>query len=130
SSFWLMTLLTDMKYFFSFDSGMLYGPRLLISHVGGSVTINCYYLTTSVNRHGRKYWCKESRGACQTVISSNRFTLQDYSGRVSINDRPRKGLLQVTMTHTLGEVCLFVCLFRRLLCCPIRRSLGAAHNNK
>ncbi|XP_060628611.2 polymeric immunoglobulin receptor-like [Anolis sagrei] len=83
-------------------SGSLYGPRLMISHVGGSVTIKCYYSTTSANKHDRKYWCKESsfsRGRCQVIVSTNHFTLQDYEGRVSIKDSPHNGLLQITMTQ-------------------------------
>ncbi|XP_061486340.1 polymeric immunoglobulin receptor-like [Rhineura floridana] len=82
-------------------SGTLYGPRLLISHDGGSVTIKCYYKTTTANRHGRKYWCKESYTprSCQTIISTNRFTHQDYEGRVSMHDSPQNGILQVVMTQ-------------------------------
>uniref|UniRef100_H9GV32 Ig-like domain-containing protein n=1 Tax=Anolis carolinensis TaxID=28377 RepID=H9GV32_ANOCA len=88
--------------FFKIVSGLLYGPRLVISHVGGSVTIKCYYSTTSTNKHDRKYWCRESsfsRGRCQVIISTNHFTLQDYEGRVSIKDSPHNGLLQITMTQ-------------------------------
>ncbi|KAM6453811.1 high affinity immunoglobulin alpha and immunoglobulin mu Fc receptor isoform 3-T3 [Liasis olivaceus] len=79
-------------------SDTLYGPRLLISHVGGSVTIKCYYVTTSVNRHDRKFFCKElPHKRCQTVISSNAFIHQDYKERVSMYNNPQKGILQVTM---------------------------------
>nr|XP_034978142.1 polymeric immunoglobulin receptor-like [Zootoca vivipara] len=82
-------------------SGTLHAPRLLISHAGRSVTIKCYYETTSANRHGRKYWCKEStnRHSCQTIISTNHFTHKDYEGRVSMHDSPQSGILQVTMTQ-------------------------------
>ncbi|XP_062995335.1 polymeric immunoglobulin receptor-like [Elgaria multicarinata webbii] len=80
-------------------SDTIYGPRLLISRVGGSVTIPCYYETITANRHGRKYWCMESRGSCPTIISTNHFIHQDFKGRVSINDRPQNGIFEVTMTH-------------------------------
>ncbi|XP_053105664.1 polymeric immunoglobulin receptor-like [Hemicordylus capensis] len=86
-------------------SGNIYGPRMQISHVGESVTIKCYYSTTTVNKHDRKYWCKESHNLrnCQTIISTNHFTLQDYEGRVSMKDIPQKGILQVTMTQLKKE---------------------------
>ncbi|XP_063155899.1 polymeric immunoglobulin receptor-like [Candoia aspera] len=78
----------------------LYGPSLLISHTGGSVTIKCYYVTTSVNKHDRKFLCKESPyKSCQTIISSNAFIHQDYKGRVSMYNNPQKGILQVTMSQ-------------------------------
>nr|XP_028591594.1 high affinity immunoglobulin alpha and immunoglobulin mu Fc receptor [Podarcis muralis] len=82
-------------------SGTLYAPRLLISRAGRSVTIKCYYETTSANRHGRKYWCKEStnRHSCQTIISTNDFIHKDYEGRVSMHDSPQSGILQVTMAQ-------------------------------
>ncbi|KAJ7331734.1 hypothetical protein JRQ81_013914, partial [Phrynocephalus forsythii] len=81
---------------------MLYGPRLLISPVGGSVTIKCYYLATTANRHDRKYLCKESKFShkrCQTVISTNHFIYEEYKGRVSMEDSPHNGILKVTMTE-------------------------------
>ncbi|XP_039176009.1 polymeric immunoglobulin receptor-like isoform X2 [Crotalus tigris] len=79
-------------------SSTLYGPRLLISHVGGSVTIKCYYVTTSVNRHDRKFLCKESLHiSCQTIISSNAFIDQNYKERVSMYNNPQQGILQVTI---------------------------------
>uniref|UniRef100_A0A8C6XBY4 Immunoglobulin domain-containing protein n=1 Tax=Naja naja TaxID=35670 RepID=A0A8C6XBY4_NAJNA len=79
-------------------SSTLYGPRLLISHVGGSVTIKCYYTPTSVNRHDRKFLCKElSHKSCQTIISSNAFIDQNYKERVSMYNKPQQGILQVTI---------------------------------
>ncbi|XP_072853352.2 polymeric immunoglobulin receptor [Pogona vitticeps] len=98
-----MMVTTFLLYFIlRHVSGTLYGPRLLISPVGGSVTITCYYLATTVNRHDRKYWCKESKfpyKPCQTIISTNHFILQGYEGKVSMKDDPQKGILKVTMTQ-------------------------------
>ncbi|XP_026571372.1 high affinity immunoglobulin alpha and immunoglobulin mu Fc receptor, partial [Pseudonaja textilis] len=79
-------------------SSTLYGPRLLISHVGGSVTIKCYYAPTSVNRHDRKFLCKElPHKSCQTIISSRAFIDQNYKERVSMYNNPQQGILQVTI---------------------------------
>lgn len=93
----------DCFFFFLFKiaSGNIYGPRLLTSHVGGSVTILCPYLTTSANKHDRKYWCKESESEyisnCRTLISTTDFIHEDYKTRISMTDIPQKGILLVTM---------------------------------
>lgn len=71
---------------------------LLIRHVGGSVTIKCYYVPTSVNRHDRKFLCKElPYKSCQTIISSSGFIDQNYKERVSMYNNPQQGILQVTI---------------------------------
>ncbi|XP_054835134.1 polymeric immunoglobulin receptor-like isoform X2 [Eublepharis macularius] len=82
-------------------SGNIYGPRLLTSHVGESVTIKCYYLTTIANKHDRKFWCKESERfrTCHTLISTTDFIHESYKTRVSIKDIPQNGILLVTMTQ-------------------------------
>lgn len=88
-------------FIFKIVSGNVYGPRLLTSQVGGSVTIKCYYLTTTTNKHDRKYWCKESGSEhfrnCRTLISTTGFIHEDYKTRVSMKDIPQKGILLVTM---------------------------------
>ncbi|XP_034270256.1 polymeric immunoglobulin receptor-like isoform X2 [Pantherophis guttatus] len=79
-------------------SSTLYGPMLLIRHVAGSVTIKCYYVPTSVNRHDRKFLCKElPYKSCQTIISSSGFIDQNYKERVSMYNNPQQGILQVTI---------------------------------
>ncbi|NXW57538.1 PIGR protein, partial [Eurystomus gularis] len=79
-------------------SSTLYGSRFLAGEVGGSVTHQCFYSTTSANKHDRKYWCKivASRG-CSTIISTTGYTSKDYRGRVSLEDIPQKGTFMVTM---------------------------------
>lgn len=60
--------------------------------LGGSVTVKCFYPRTNVNRHDRKYWCKESTRQCVTVISSNGYTAQGFADRATITDFPEHGI--------------------------------------
>lgn len=61
------------------------------------MTIKCYYVPTSVNRHDRKILCKELPQVCQTIISSSGFIDQNYKERVSMYNNPQQGILQVTI---------------------------------
>uniref|UniRef100_A0A8C0G7M8 Ig-like domain-containing protein n=1 Tax=Chelonoidis abingdonii TaxID=106734 RepID=A0A8C0G7M8_CHEAB len=82
-------------------SSALYGPKLLTGEVGGSVTINCFYLPTKANRHDRKYWCKISRArrVCNTIISTSFFISEDYRDRASITDFPKNGMFAIQITQ-------------------------------
>ncbi|XP_062975498.1 polymeric immunoglobulin receptor [Elgaria multicarinata webbii] len=73
-------------------SSPIFGPRQVIGLLEGSVTVKCFYPRTSVNRHSRKYWCKESTRQCSTIISSNGFVARGYEGRASITDFPENGI--------------------------------------
>ncbi|XP_020666336.3 polymeric immunoglobulin receptor [Pogona vitticeps] len=73
-------------------SSPIFGPKQVTGLLGGSVTVKCFYPRTSVNRHSRKYWCKESTRQCSTIISSNGFVALDYQGRASITDFPENGI--------------------------------------
>ncbi|XP_025034349.2 polymeric immunoglobulin receptor-like isoform X1 [Pelodiscus sinensis] len=82
-------------------SSALYGPRLLIGEVGGSVTIKCIYPTIKANRYSRKYWCKISGpgSVCNSIISTSPFTSTDHKERASITDFPKNGTFTVQMTQ-------------------------------
>uniref|UniRef100_A0A8C4VKQ3 Polymeric immunoglobulin receptor n=1 Tax=Gopherus evgoodei TaxID=1825980 RepID=A0A8C4VKQ3_9SAUR len=71
--------------------------------LGGSVTVKCYYPRTSVNRHDRKYWCKESRSQCVTIISSSGYTAQDFSGRATITDFPEQGIFTIEISKLVEK---------------------------
>ncbi|NWU47895.1 PIGR protein, partial [Dromas ardeola] len=79
-------------------SNPVFGPRQVYGLLKGSVTVKCFYPPTSVNRHDRKYWCKESATGCTTIVSTSGFTAPGYQGRVSITDYPLAGSFQINMT--------------------------------
>ncbi|XP_054037555.1 polymeric immunoglobulin receptor-like [Rissa tridactyla] len=79
-------------------SSHVFGPRQVYGLLKGSVTVKCFYPPTSVNRHDRKYWCKESATGCTTIVSTNGFTAPGYQGRVSITDYPLAKNFQINMT--------------------------------
>ncbi|NXV39826.1 PIGR protein, partial [Rissa tridactyla] len=79
-------------------SNHVFGPRQVYGLLKGSVTVKCFYPPTSVNRHDRKYWCKESATGCTTIVSTNGFTAPGYQGRVSITDYPLAKNFQINMT--------------------------------
>ncbi|XP_062066232.1 polymeric immunoglobulin receptor isoform X1 [Lepus europaeus] len=69
----------------------IFGPEEVNALEGDSVSITCYYPTTSVNRHSRKFWCREEEsGRCVTLVSTG-YTSQEYSGRGTLTDFPNKG---------------------------------------
>ncbi|NXV17929.1 PIGR protein, partial [Cepphus grylle] len=79
-------------------SNHVFGPRQVYGLLKGSVTVKCFYPPTSVNRHDRKYWCKESPTGCTTIVSTSGFTAPGYQGRVSIIDYPLAKNFQINMT--------------------------------
>ncbi|KGL81240.1 Polymeric immunoglobulin receptor, partial [Tinamus guttatus] len=64
----------------------------------GSVSVKCFYPQTTVNKHDRKYWCREATRSCQTIISSNGYVAASYEGRVSITDFPEQGVFLVNVS--------------------------------
>uniref|UniRef100_A0A803SPA8 Immunoglobulin domain-containing protein n=1 Tax=Anolis carolinensis TaxID=28377 RepID=A0A803SPA8_ANOCA len=77
----------------------IFGPKQVTGLVGGSVTVKCFYPRTSVNRHSRKYWCKESTQHCSTIISSNGYVARGFEGRTSIIDYPENGLFTIEISN-------------------------------
>ncbi|XP_043855917.1 high affinity immunoglobulin alpha and immunoglobulin mu Fc receptor [Dromiciops gliroides] len=86
------------------DTSAFKGPRL-VGVPGGTVTIECHYTPTPVNKHQRKYWCRlyPPQRVCHTVISTNLFISRQYQGRVTLSDFPRQGLFVVTLTQVVPE---------------------------
>nr|AAK69593.1 polymeric immunoglobulin receptor [Notamacropus eugenii] len=67
----------------------IFGPKEVIGVPGGSVSIQCFYPSTSVNRHDRKYFClRNQRGSCDTIVSSNGFVSDRFHGRASLTNFP------------------------------------------
>ncbi|XP_013811798.2 polymeric immunoglobulin receptor [Apteryx mantelli] len=82
----------------------VFGPREVTGLLGGSVTVKCFYPQTKVNRHDRKYWCRESTRSCQTIVSSNGYTAAGYQDRASIIDYPQQSLFQINISQlALGD---------------------------
>ncbi|XP_062450800.1 polymeric immunoglobulin receptor [Rhea pennata] len=82
----------------------VFGPREVNGLLDGSVTVKCFYPQTKVNRHDRKYWCRESMRSCQTIISSNGYTAAGYQGRASITDYPEQGIFLINISRlALGD---------------------------
>lgn len=77
----------------------IFGPQEVSKVEGSSVSIKCFYPATSVNRHSRKYWCKQgARGRCTTLISDAYFS-KDYEGRANITDFPESNMFVVDIAH-------------------------------
>lgn len=71
----------------------VFGPEEVSSVEGNSVSIRCYYPNTSVNRHARKYWCRQgANGYCKTLISSNGYVSEDYAGRANLTNFPEEAM--------------------------------------
>ncbi|NXS95387.1 PIGR protein, partial [Jacana jacana] len=77
----------------------VFGPREVYGLLKGSVTVKCFYPPTSVNRHDRKYWCKESATGCTTIVSTSGYTAPGFQDRVSIIDYPLAKNFQINMTE-------------------------------
>ena len=78
----------------------IFGPEEVASVEGRSVSITCYYPPTSVNRHTRKYWCRQgARGHCTTLISSGGYVSSDYVGRANLTNVPESGTFVVDISH-------------------------------
>ncbi|NXJ74331.1 PIGR protein, partial [Trogon melanurus] len=76
-------------------SNPVFGPRQVYGLLNGSVTVKCFYPPTRVNRHDRKYWCKQSSTGCTTIVSTNGYTAKGYQGRASITDYPQAEYFQI-----------------------------------
>ncbi|NXR10112.1 PIGR protein, partial [Semnornis frantzii] len=76
----------------------VFGPWQVYGLLNGSATITCYYPPTSVNRHDRKYWCRESARSCRTVVSTNGYVAGGYQGRASLIDYPESKHFQITIS--------------------------------
>uniref|UniRef100_F7ATQ5 Polymeric immunoglobulin receptor n=1 Tax=Callithrix jacchus TaxID=9483 RepID=F7ATQ5_CALJA len=67
---------------------------------GNSVSITCYYPPTSVNRHTRKYWCRQgASGRCTTLISSEGYVSNSYTGRANLTNFPENGTFVVNIAQ-------------------------------
>jgi len=77
----------------------VFGPRQVYGLFNGSATVKCFYPPTSVNRHDRKYWCKESARGCFTVVSTSGYTAPGYQGRISIIDYPQAENFQINISE-------------------------------
>uniref|UniRef100_A0A8C6RGI2 Fc receptor, IgA, IgM, high affinity n=1 Tax=Nannospalax galili TaxID=1026970 RepID=A0A8C6RGI2_NANGA len=94
------------------NASTLRGPRLVSGEPGGTVTIQCHYVPTSVNRHQRKYWCRlePPLWICRTIVSTNHYTHHDYHGRVALTDFPHSGLFVVRLFQlSLGDMGPYRC---------------------
>nr|XP_009940289.1 PREDICTED: polymeric immunoglobulin receptor-like [Opisthocomus hoazin] len=81
------------------SSNPVFGPRQVYGLFNGSATVKCFYPPTSVNRHDRKYWCKESARGCFTVVSTSGYTAPGYQGRISIIDYPQAENFQINISE-------------------------------
>ncbi|XP_034369605.1 polymeric immunoglobulin receptor [Arvicanthis niloticus] len=78
----------------------IFGPQDVSSIEGNSVSITCYYPDTSVNRHTRKYWCRQgASGSCITLISSNGYLSKEYSGRANLINFPENSTFVINIAH-------------------------------
>ncbi|NXE74129.1 PIGR protein, partial [Cochlearius cochlearius] len=80
-------------------SNPVFGPRQVYGLLDGSVTVKCFYPPTSVNRHDRKYWCRQSSVGCMTIVSTNGYIAPSYQGRVSITDYPQAENFQINISR-------------------------------
>ncbi|XP_022449278.1 polymeric immunoglobulin receptor [Delphinapterus leucas] len=89
----------------------IFGPQEVSSVEGSSVSIKCYYPATSVNRHTRKYWCRQgARGRCTTLISSEGYVSKDYEGRANLTNFPESGTFVMNISHlTRNDSGLYKC---------------------
>lgn len=82
----------------------IFGPKEVSAVEGSSVSIMCYYPSTSVNRHTRKYWCRQgAKGSCMTLISSGGYISEDYLGRSNLTNFPALGAFMVNIAHLSRE---------------------------
>ncbi|XP_053105640.1 polymeric immunoglobulin receptor isoform X2 [Hemicordylus capensis] len=92
------------------SGGLVFGPRQVTGLQGGSVTVKCFYPQSSANRHGRKYWCKESPRQCSTILSSNGFVAKEYTGRATLTDMPENGMFIIEISQMVkGDVGSYKC---------------------
>ncbi|XP_009075525.1 PREDICTED: polymeric immunoglobulin receptor, partial [Acanthisitta chloris] len=79
-------------------SSPVFGPREVYAPVDGSATVKCFYPPTTVNRHDRKYWCKQSGSSCVTIASTSGYIAAEYKGRISITDHPEAESFQIDIS--------------------------------
>ncbi|KAK2491181.1 hypothetical protein MC885_009497 [Smutsia gigantea] len=78
----------------------IFGPQEVHGVEGGSASITCYYPGTSVNRHSRKYWCRQgAKGPCTTLISSEGYVSEEYRGRANLTNLPESSTFVVDIGH-------------------------------
>nr|XP_015104413.1 polymeric immunoglobulin receptor [Vicugna pacos]XP_031545749.1 polymeric immunoglobulin receptor [Vicugna pacos] len=78
----------------------IFGPQEVSRVEGDSVSIRCFYPSTSVNRHSRKYWCRqEAKGHCTTLISSGGYVSDDYKGRANLTNFPENGTFVIDVAQ-------------------------------
>ncbi|XP_004470111.2 polymeric immunoglobulin receptor [Dasypus novemcinctus] len=78
----------------------IFGPKELSSVEGKSVSIKCFYPDSSVNRHTRKYWCRQgASGRCTTLISSEGYISSDYAGRANLTNFPESNTFVVDIAR-------------------------------
>ncbi|XP_032144933.1 polymeric immunoglobulin receptor [Sapajus apella] len=78
----------------------IFGPQKLRRVEGNSVSITCYYPPSSVNRHTRKYWCRQgASGHCTTLISSEGYVSDSYRGRANLTNFPENGTFVVNIAQ-------------------------------
>ncbi|XP_052056877.1 polymeric immunoglobulin receptor [Apodemus sylvaticus] len=76
----------------------IFGPQDVSSIEGNSVSITCYYPDTSVNRHTRKYWCRQgASGSCTTLISSNGYLSKEYADRARLVNFPENSTFVINI---------------------------------
>uniref|UniRef100_A0A8D0BNR4 Polymeric immunoglobulin receptor n=1 Tax=Salvator merianae TaxID=96440 RepID=A0A8D0BNR4_SALMN len=95
----MIILLMFVYKFHVRDLDSIFGPREVTGLLKGSVTVKCFYPHTTVNRHSRKYWCKESTRQCSTIVSSNGYVDRKYDGRASITDFPENGIFLIEISN-------------------------------
>ncbi|NWI03610.1 PIGR protein, partial [Tichodroma muraria] len=90
-------------------SDPVFGPRQVHGLLGGSATVSCFYPPTPVNRHDRKYWCRETGSRCVTVVATG-FVAPGYSDRISLTDHPEAENFQINISALgLGDSGTFQC---------------------
>ncbi|NXF30115.1 PIGR protein, partial [Nyctibius bracteatus] len=98
------------RYLSKAASNPVFGPRQVYGLLNGSITVKCFYPPTRVNRHDRKYWCKESFTGCTTVVSTSGYTASGYRGRVSITDYPEAKNFQINISAlTMADAGTYQC---------------------
>ncbi|NXS74697.1 PIGR protein, partial [Pandion haliaetus] len=106
----LPTESASSRYLPKAASNPVFGPRQVYGLVNGSVTVKCFYPPTSVNRHDRKYWCRESATGCMTVVSTSGYTASGYKGRASITDDPQAESFQINISElTMADAGTYQC---------------------
>ncbi|NXT06566.1 PIGR protein, partial [Prunella fulvescens] len=78
-------------------SDPVFGPREVHGVRGGSVTVKCFYPPTPVNRHDRKYWCRQRGSSCTTLVSTD-YVAAGYQGRIALTDHPEAEYFQINIS--------------------------------